>query len=366
MRGVGCGRVSCGASGRFERSAPGRPNGWVGALRRVGAVVVAVAFVGSLLVSSERAVVAQVVSSVGVSAGVAGILEGDVASFTVTVVAPDGGDYTVAPSAPSAAVTARDDRAEAVVSWVTPRPVTGPGLTVTTTTATIPSLSNGVTYEARVRPIASDGAWLRSNFRGDETTGTPADAVTVPSVGISASATEATEGDSLSFTVRADEPVIADLDVAVVVAENANIDTDGDGTTDAASGVLHATQEGSRTVTIPTGASEVTVTVLTVADDTWENHATVTVTIGAPDDESYTIDATAVAASSHVLDDDVPIGEVSLRFEDPDYVLFDGYSGYVFEGDRRVAVEVTFQTAAAGTPRLLRRRRANLRRHHPV
>ena len=216
--------------------------------------------------------------------------------------------------------------------------------------ATIAGLQNGVTYVIRIRPIVNDDHWLWSNFRDeDETTGTPTAAT--PSVGVSAAAAVVTEGSPLSFAVRADAPVSADLTVAVTVAEDANIDLDGDGTPDAATGVLDAAQEGTRTVTIPAGATEATFTVPTAADDTWENHATVTVTVSAPDGEAYTVYATAPSASTRVLDDDVPGGEVTLTLSDgtsdlPEYE--DGFA--VVEGDHQLVASIRFVTDGATEP----------------
>ena len=575
MHRVCCGYEWCGVSCRSGRPARRRPGVWVGLLRRAGVVVVAIALVGSVLVLSERAVVAQAVPSVSVSAGAAGALEGDVVLFTVTaseqvaagasldvvvavsedgnvdvdgdgtaevgsgvlladqegrrrvrinsgessavfavetvgaagegsaavtvtVLASDREDYTVASS--SASTTVRDDGAEAVVHWSSPEetrpfevepilatgpvqlweserldvavrvvtdgavapsghfslgvrvdrgtaalvdyevsrrivhfgsgsgahrdaapfrltsdglryaavapvrfytsndghyelaetlelvvertdgvpaavrlgaggasrlpillfdndyaeahitsvepgdgtltvtwgyaresgpfvqrtelqwrrsgqtdwPADGTGLFATGTTAEIPGLDNGVEYELRARPIVPDGRshWPISCYLGCAV-GTPRGDVMAPSVGVSAGTTEATEGDALSFTVRAGAPLTADVDVAVVVSEDGNVDSDGDGTPDAASGVLHAAQEGRRIVTIAEGASEETFSVRTAGDEAWEDHATVTVAVSAADGETYAVDTTAASASTRMLDDDVPDSEVS-------------------------------------------------------
>ena len=113
---------------------------------------------------------------------------------------------------------------EAEVQWrrsgETVWPADGTGLFVTGTSVEIPGLDNGVTYEIRVRPIVDDGRsfWSDGNGTFPLATGTPLSNVTAPSVGVSAGTTEATESDVLSFTVRAAEPVAADVDVAVVVA----------------------------------------------------------------------------------------------------------------------------------------------------
>ena len=218
----------------------------------------------------------------------------------------------------------------------------------------ITGLENGVAYEIRVRPIVSGGGWLWSNHRDEDgTTGTPRRDVTVPSVGVSAGAAEATEGTVLSFAVRAGAPVAADVDVAVVVAEDGNVDTDGDGTPDATSGVLHPAQEGRRVVTIAAGASEATLSVRTAGDVAWENHATVTVAVSAPDEETYTVDTSAASASTQVLDDDVPDSEVTWSvslapdaapLEDLDVELVEGF-------DEALYLTVRFVTDRAEEPR---------------
>ena len=111
--------------------------------------------------------------------------------------------------------------------------------------ATISGLQNGVTYVIRVRPIVNDDHWLWSNFRDEDDDNRHTHRDATPSVGVAAAAAVVTEGTVLSFTVRADAPVTADVDVAVVVAEDGNIDTDDDGTPDATSGVLASRAGGS-------------------------------------------------------------------------------------------------------------------------
>ena len=87
----------------------------------------------------------------------------------------------------------------------------------------------------------------------------------VPSVGVSADAAGALEGDVLSFTVASSVPVEGNrgselqgyrsgLGVRVLVAEDGNVDVDADGTPEAGSGVLLAAQEGERSVVIPRGS----------------------------------------------------------------------------------------------------------------
>ncbi len=231
-------------------------------------------------------------------------------------------------------------------------PADGTGLFATGTTAEISGLDNGVEYELRARPIVPDGRsrWPYDDFRLG--TGTPRSDVTTPSVGISAGATEAAEGTALRFTVRTGAPVTAAVDVAVVVAEDGNIDTDNDGTADESSGVLPAAQEGRRSVTIPAGAAEAVLSVLTAADEAWENHATVTVTVSPSDNSAYVVDAAASSASTRVRDDDVPAGEISLRVGQGDVFVGDPgeFDNVVSEDHGVLFVKARFVTDTAAEP----------------
>ena len=277
------------------------------------------------------------------------LFDNDYAEADITSVDPGDGTLTVTweyarESGPFVQRTELQWRRSGQTDW----PADGTGLFATGTTAEIPGLDNGVEYELRARPIVPDGRsrWPYDDFRLG--TGTPRSDVTTPSVGISAGATEAAEGTALRFTVRTGAPVRTDLGVAVVVAEDGNVDTDADGVADAASGVLHPAQEGRRSVTIPAGASEAELSVLTVADETWENHATVTVTVSPSDDSAYAVDAAASSASTQVLDDDTPEAVVSLSLARLEAV--GEFDGIVLEGDLGLVATVTFETAAAQEP----------------
>ena len=279
----------------------------------------------------------------------------DTAESDITGVVPGDGTLTVTwehavGSGPFVEQTELQWRRTGETTW----PADGTGLFATGTTAEIPGLDNGVEYEVRARPIMPDGnsGWPVVVFCFHICTGTPRSNLTVPSVGVSAGAAEATEGAALSFAVRAAAPVTAAVDVAVVVAEDANIDTDNDGTADESSGVLPAAQEGRRVVTIPAGASEAVLSVLTAADEAWENHATVTVTVSAPDGETYTVDAAAASASTRVLDDDVPDSEVTWGVSvAPDGEPVEGRALELLEGaNEALYVKVRFATDRAEEP----------------
>ncbi len=242
---------------------------------------------------------------------------------------------------------------QAEVQWrrrgETAWPADGTGDFVTGTSAEITGLDNGVEYEIRVLPVVDDGKADWSDTFLGPATGTPGTTVTMPSVGISAAEAEATEGEMLTFTVRAGEAVGAALDVAVTVVEGGNVDTDGDGVADAASGVLEAAQEGHRVVTIPADATEAMLSVPTVGDTAWEEHATVTVTVSPSVDSAYAVDSSATSASARVPDDDAPEAVVSLSL-----ALFDAvreFDGFMGEEDGGLVAPVTFETAAAQEPR---------------
>ena len=282
------------------------------------------------------------------------LFDNDYAEADITSVDPGDGTLTVTweyarESGPFVQRTELQWRRSGQTDW----PADGTGLFATGTTAEISGLDNGVEYELRARPIVPDGRsrWPYDDFRLG--TGTPRSNVTAPSVGVSAGTAEVTEGTALRFTVRTGAPVSADLGVAVVVAEDGNIDTGNDGTADESSGVLPAAQEGRRSVTIPAGAAEAVLSVLTAADEAWENHATVTVTVSPSDNSAYVVDASASSASTRVRDDDVPGGEVSLSVSSVPGSFSEGGSGsdvVVAEGDGALFVMARFVTDRAEEP----------------
>ena len=278
------------------------------------------------------------------------LFDNDYAEADIVRVEPGDGTLTVTweyarEAGPFVQQTELQWRRSGETTW----PADGTGLLATGTSAEIPGLDNGVEYELRARPIVPDGRslWPYGDYRLG--TGTPRGNTPAPSVGVSATATEATEGGVLRFTVRAGAPVSADLNVVVVVGEDGNIDTDADGTPDAGSGVLPAAQEGSRSVTIPAGASEAVLSVLTAADEVWENHATVTVTVSAPDGGAYTVDAAAGSASTRVVDDDVPVGEISLSVSQVGVSVGES-DNIVIEGHGVLGVQARFVTDGVEEP----------------
>ena len=231
------------------------------------------------------------------------LFDNDYAEADITSVDPGDGTLTVTweyarESGPFVQRTELQWRRSGQTDW----PADGTGLFATGTTAEIPGLDNGVEYELRARPIVPDGrsVWPYDDFRLG--TGTPAAAA--PSVGVSAGASGALEGDVLLFTVTASEPVVASgsLDVVVSVSEDGNVDTDGDGTVEVGSGVLLGDQEGERTVTIHGGESSVVFAVETVGA-AGAASVTVTAAVVASNGGDYTAAPSSASASTVVRDD---------------------------------------------------------------
>ncbi|WP_419838735.1 S8 family serine peptidase [Candidatus Poriferisodalis sp.] len=113
-----------------------------------------------------------------------------------------------------------------------------------------------------------------------------------PQIDITA-ATGGTEGTAATFTVTASKPATADLDVTVDVAS---------------AGEWGATV-GTQTVTIPQGATQTTLTIATVDDDTDEPDGTITATLAAG--SGYTVGQQSTQ-TAHITDDDDPPPEPAV------------------------------------------------------
>ena len=143
-------------------------------------------------------------------------------------------------------------------------------------------------------------------------------------VSIFSDTSEVTEGSKAVFTVARDKAVPEPLDVIVSIAESEALIADS--------------EEGVRTVTIPTGATSTTLNLITdTDDDVWEPHSRVTATIAAG--ETYIIKPTATSAETRVRDDDFPAATATLS------VL----PNSVTEGDT-VAAIITVTTDASHQP----------------
>ncbi len=112
-----------------------------------------------------------------------------------------------------------------------------------------------------------------------------------PGVSISAVETEVAEGDVIEFLISRNTAVSEPLDVGVEITESGSL--------------VPAASLGSRTVTIPSGATTSTTTVSTHANDyLWEPHSTVTATVNTAD--AFEIQPGAGTASTLVKDNDFP------------------------------------------------------------
>ena len=118
-----------------------------------------------------------------------------------------------------------------------------------------------------------------------------------PEVRIGADQTEVVEGSDVEFTVSRDAAVSDTLDVLANVTESGAL--------------LPSASEGSKTVTIPSGATSTTLTVTTDSnDDTWEAHSTVTATISST--STYDIKSGKGSAQTQVKDNDFPAATATL------------------------------------------------------
>ncbi len=113
-----------------------------------------------------------------------------------------------------------------------------------------------------------------------------------PEVNVTAAA-GGTEGTAATFTITASTPATADLDVSVDIAST---------------GEWGATT-GTRTVTIPEGASQATLTVATTDDSADEPDGSITATLAAG--SGYTIGQQATQ-TAHIADDDDPPPEPAV------------------------------------------------------
>ena len=118
-----------------------------------------------------------------------------------------------------------------------------------------------------------------------------------PDVGISFLQEEVNEGETAEVVVTRGVSVPEQLDVKLSVSETESL--------------VRSTEEGQRTVAIPSGATSTTLLLATDADDDeWEVHSTVTVTIDVED--GYRVTNSASSTSLLVLDDDFPAATTTL------------------------------------------------------
>ncbi len=112
-----------------------------------------------------------------------------------------------------------------------------------------------------------------------------------PMVSVISGHAEVFEGEPASFTVDREIAIPEQLEVKLSVTETESL--------------LPASEEGNRTVTIPSGATTTAVLLTTDPDDDeWESHSTVTAAIR--EDNGYVVSSTASSSRVLILDDDFP------------------------------------------------------------
>ena len=118
-----------------------------------------------------------------------------------------------------------------------------------------------------------------------------------PDVSISSLQEEINEGETADLLVTREIAILEQLDVELAVSETESL--------------LPSSEEGGRTVAIPSGATSTTLSIATDADDDeWEVHSTVTVAID--EDDGYRSTNTASSTRVLVLDNDFPAATATL------------------------------------------------------
>ena len=166
--------------------------------------------------------------------------------------------------------------------------------------------------------------------------------ITLPTVSMTGPSSAVDEGDALPFTLTLDEPASTDLSVNVAISETED--------------VVAVADKGSRTVTIPAGDMEATLTVATDDDDEDEANSEVTAAVVADGTSPATY---AVGSASAVMvtvqDNDLPrlrlVGLSQTTYDEGQTVRF----GLTREGDlsSQLVVPVTVsggENMIAGTP----------------
>ena len=118
-----------------------------------------------------------------------------------------------------------------------------------------------------------------------------------PDVSVSSQQGEVYEGGTAGLVVTRGVSIPEQLDVKLSVSETGAL--------------LPSSEEGERTVAIPSGASSTVLSLSTDSNDNeWEAHSTVTVSI--EEDDGYRVNNSASSTSFLVLDDDFPAATTTL------------------------------------------------------
>ena len=212
------------------------------------------------------------------------VAEGGSATYTVALATQPTGNVTVTVSGASGEVSVDTDG-----------DMDNDQSTLTFTDSTWGTAQTVTVSAGQDNDSTNDTATLTHSASGGYGSATGTVAVTVtdddePVVTISAGA-GVTEGGAATFTITATPAPAAALSVTVEVTD------------DSASDFLATAQEGTRTVTVPTGGS-VAVTVTTMQDQIDEVNGTVTARVAAGD--GYTVGSPASATVTVADDDSAP------------------------------------------------------------
>ena len=224
--------------------------------------------------------------AVSITADAASVIEGGDVVFTLTASPPPSADLTVTVS-----VSAAGDYGIAGASRTVTIPTAG---SVTLTLATAGDTTDEPDGSVTVTVNDGDGYTVGASASG--TVSVQDDDLPPPTVSIAPDAASVTEGGAASFTVSADRAPDADLTITLSVTEAAGSDH------------VAADDEGSRSVTIAKGGTQVVFSVATVDDAVDEPDGSVTVSVAAGD--GYTISPSRGAATVAVSDDDAAAGPV--------------------------------------------------------
>ena len=274
---------------------------------------------------------------VTIAAGASPVTEGGNAVFTLTA-----SPLPASPLSVSVTVAASGDYGIAGASRAVTIPTAG---SFTLTLATADDSADEPDGSVTVTVNDGDGYTVGSSASGtvsvqDDDLPPPAVSITAAAASVTeGGAASVTEGGAASFTVSADRAADADLTITLSVTEAAGSDH------------VAADDEGTATVTIAKGGTQVIFSVATVDDAVDEPDGSVTVTVAAG--AGYTVSSSRGAATVSVSDNDAAAGPV-LSVAD----------ATVTEGDWAELMPFAVRLSAAAAKRV--RVRASTRVSNPV
>ena len=242
----------------------------------------------------------------------------DTSSYTATVTASDGAntathgvtisvtDELEPPARPARPTVARTSPTSMTVNWTAPTntgkpPITGYDVHYTVSDAnawTSHSFTGAGTSTMISGLTAGQDYWVRVKAKNDEGDSgwslfaTTSGSENIRTISISAGNSPVTEGTAASFTVTADEALTANLTVNLTVSDASGSD------------FVASADEGSKTVTISSGATSASYSVTTQDDRTDEPNGPVTVQLATGAGYTHSSGAIHSSASVTVNDDD--------------------------------------------------------------